>query len=267
MKAARKVYPLNGAVLWEGASEFDGHPIVLIATSLRRRGKWYLANEKTGDVVQTWILRRDLDPYDALRDGEDVSFCGDCPLRPEGSGSTSRACYVHIGMVHNVWVAYRKGRYQDRPRENELRDILSTRKMRLGSFGDPAAVPLRVWAELCEMSAGWIGYTHAWQHCPPAYSDYVMASVDTASERDLAQRRGWRTFRTLLPTERLSHSEIACPASAEGGKRANCEKCNLCDGVQYERDPRRSVAIVAHGWPSSIDAYRRMRASLPVIQG
>ena len=35
----------NGVVLWQGASELDGAPIVLIATGFTRKS----ANDKTGD--------------------------------------------------------------------------------------------------------------------------------------------------------------------------------------------------------------------------
>ena len=48
----------KGYVLHEGPSPFDGQPIVSIATL-------HSSNRKTGDMVQTWILPRDLHPLDA----------------------------------------------------------------------------------------------------------------------------------------------------------------------------------------------------------
>lgn len=68
----------QGLVLWEGPSRLDGAPIVLIATGMRRGS----SNEKTGPMVQTWILRQDVAPHVAQRTGADASVCGDCPLRP-----------------------------------------------------------------------------------------------------------------------------------------------------------------------------------------
>ena len=68
---------LLGVVLYEGPSLLDGQPIVVIATGLARLS----ANPKTGDMVQTWVLCRDVDPFAAIHNGQDVSVCGDCPLR------------------------------------------------------------------------------------------------------------------------------------------------------------------------------------------
>ena len=68
----------QGLVLWEGPSRLDGAPIVVIATGMRRGS----SNEKTGPMVQTWIMRQDEAPHVAQRTGSDASVCGDCPLRP-----------------------------------------------------------------------------------------------------------------------------------------------------------------------------------------
>ena len=48
----------NGFVVWEGASRLDGSPIVLIVTGLKRKS----SNRKTGAMVQSYILRRDVAP-------------------------------------------------------------------------------------------------------------------------------------------------------------------------------------------------------------
>ena len=50
----------KGYVLHEGPSPFDGQPIVSIATL-------HSSNRNTGDMVQTWILPRDLHPLDAVK--------------------------------------------------------------------------------------------------------------------------------------------------------------------------------------------------------
>ena len=67
----------NGYILWEGASLIDGAPIVVIATGFASRS----TNRKTGGMVQTYILRRDIDPVSAVQSGDDASICGDCPHR------------------------------------------------------------------------------------------------------------------------------------------------------------------------------------------
>ena len=68
----------NGVVLYRGPSRLDGAPIVVVATGLQRPSE----NEKTGPMVQTWILRSDEHPVSAVHSGADASICGDCPLRP-----------------------------------------------------------------------------------------------------------------------------------------------------------------------------------------
>ena len=67
----------NGAILYEGPSALDGAPIVVIVTGLARKS----TNAKTGALLQTWILRSDMHPIDAVRSGADSSICGDCRHR------------------------------------------------------------------------------------------------------------------------------------------------------------------------------------------
>ena len=50
---------MQGVVFYEGPSMLDGKPIVAIATPSTE-------NRKTGDMIQTWILRRNIDPVRAL---------------------------------------------------------------------------------------------------------------------------------------------------------------------------------------------------------
>ena len=103
-----------GIVLYQGPSQLDGESIVVIATGFQRPS----ANAKTGDMLQTWILRSDVNPLAAIHTGRDVSVCGDCPLRGflEGNGRRTvnrrRACYVAIHQAPlAVYDAYRRGRY------------------------------------------------------------------------------------------------------------------------------------------------------------
>ena len=60
-------YP--GFILWEGFSPFDGAPIVAIATMKS-------VNEKTGNQVQTFIIRTDMKPADAVDQGLMVQCVG-----------------------------------------------------------------------------------------------------------------------------------------------------------------------------------------------
>ena len=57
----------KGFVLYDGASVLDGAPIVVIATL-------ETSNAKTGAMVQTWILRSDIEPHQAIKTGDDSVF-------------------------------------------------------------------------------------------------------------------------------------------------------------------------------------------------
>ena len=60
----------NGYILYEGPSGIDGAPIVVIATGFANSS----ANAKTGDMIQTWIIRSDIAPHHAVKSGDDASI-------------------------------------------------------------------------------------------------------------------------------------------------------------------------------------------------
>jgi hypothetical protein len=121
------------------------------------------------------------------------------------------------------------------------------RKVRLGTYGDPAAVPAWVWEGLLHTAAGHTGYTHQWAS---GKADHVkrwcMASVDTLGEMVRAQAEGWRTFRVTAPdTIGAFAREAPCPASEEQGKRLTCETCMACSGGEDSK--KASMVIMVHG--------------------
>ena len=81
----------NGVVLYEGPSQIDGAPIVMIAVGLLQGS----TNTKTGAMVQTYILRQDMPPIEAVKTGADESICGGCTHRGDGTGK-KRSCYVTL---------------------------------------------------------------------------------------------------------------------------------------------------------------------------
>ena len=58
-----------GFVLYEGNSVLDGKPIAAIATLSS-------SNVKTGNMIQVWIIRTDINPVEASKLGDDISICG-----------------------------------------------------------------------------------------------------------------------------------------------------------------------------------------------
>jgi hypothetical protein len=228
----------NGVILWEGPSAIDGAPIVVIATGLKGRAS---RNEKTGDMVQTWIIRADVDPHDATKFGEDASVCGSCPHRPALGGS----CYVKVFQApKSVWKAYQRGVYP-RAMPWEVADLFAGRMVRLGSYGDPAAAPVAMWRAVVSKAAGSTGYTHQWRTAEPAFKSLVMASADSAAEGLIARLQGWRTFRIRTADEPLAAREFVCPASAEAGYKTDCASCRACGGTSSKA--KASPVIIAHG--------------------
>ena len=240
---------MSGVILYEGPSQIDGLPIVCLLLFGSR-------NRKTGDMDQTYILRSDLHPYDALATGGDKSICGGCPWRPQwrdGETFTGRACYVDLRILGGIWKAYQRGNYR------KVDDILSlgrARKIRLGTYGDPAAVPIDVWIRLLRSAEMWTGYTHQWKAAKfSTLKRYCMASCDTEAEVQSATIHGWGTFR-VLPVGKTPAYDRLCPASKEGGHVLTCADCGRCDG---RRD---HVEIVSHGFGAKFVQLRRARPPL-----
>jgi len=208
-------------------------------------------NPKTGNMVQVWILAKDMSPVDAVRTGQDDIVCFDCKHRgevDENGRVVNRTCYVKVFQAPlAVWNAYSRGKYPTLdPRDYKY--VFAGRKIRLGAYGEPVLIPFRVMMDVTFESEGWTGYTHQWrqpeyQH----YSQYLMASVDSESEYEHAKSLGWRTFRVRTSDQTLLPREISCPASDEMNHRTTCERCNLCNGSTHAADVRKDIAIVVHG--------------------
>lgn len=232
----------NGFVFYRGISPVDNAPIVGIAVLKSR-------NIKTGNMVQTYIIRSDIHPVDAVDSGSDQSICGSCVHRGNAAAGRKRTCYVDHGKsVSAIYKAFKRGSYYDCSHDlTHAASIIKGRKVRLGAYGDPAMIPADIWLALLEHSVDWTGYTHQWsQAFAQAHREICMASADSIEDRDLARSMGWRTFRVIpinAPMQLVR--EIPCPASPEGGNRKQCIDCGACDGALKPSSV--SIAIVAHG--------------------
>ena len=89
-------------------------------------------NIKTGNVVQTWIIVKDVNPIEAVNTGADKLICGDCKHRGEivlvdkkrdkksysvrnglKTINKQRKCYVKLFQApYSVLKSYRKGNYK-----------------------------------------------------------------------------------------------------------------------------------------------------------
>ena len=233
----------NGLIVYTGPSAIDGRPIVVILTGLDQSS----ANEKTGALVQSWILRADVEPHQALKTGDDVSVCGQCIHRPILARATGAApCYVRVGEAPlSIYRAFARGSYPRAQSLEQVKQALAGRQLRIGSYGDPAAAPVALWQTLASLSAGHVGYTHQWQAVgfdAAAWAPLVMASADSADEAAQATAMGMRYFRVSIGVDKAP-MEVTCPASAEGGRKTTCDSCMLCGGTSKNA---RSVVIADH---------------------
>jgi len=202
---------------------------VLIATGFATS----TANDKTGDMIQTWILRQDIDPWDAFKGPEGYSNCGNCPHR------LNQTCYVRFYQApKSIWQTYKRGGYCLLPEW----ELFTDRMLRVGSAGDPAMVPPYIWEHAIEYAKGHTGYTHQWRE-PFAQSlrGLVQASCDGFQDYLEATAHGWQPFLVKPADAPTPAGAIHCPSSKEMGRKTDCATCALCDGGSAP------VVIDAHG--------------------
>jgi hypothetical protein len=231
-----------GYIAYEGPSEIDGQPIVVIVNKINDASK----NGKTGDIVQSFIIRSDVNPVEALQTGADSSICGTCAHRPITAKETGKPpCYVQVGKsVQSVYHAYKRGRYV-KANSKDIAQVLRGKRLRIGTYGDPYAAPVATWQDLTMFTDGHAGYSHQWQDTRfdhAAWAPLVMASADSIDEAAQANLFGMRVFRVSIGVDK-QQGEVTCPASAEGGRKATCADCLLCGGTSKAA---RDIVIADH---------------------
>jgi len=254
---------LGGIILWRGASAIDGTPIVVAANKFDAGS----GNEKTGAMVQTWILP---EPHAAqievngnrpakinawLAATGAKSICGDCPhawqLNAETGAHEKGTCYVREYQAPAaVLGAIARGSYAeagiDFPRA-WLAQIGAGFMIRLGSYGDPAAACPETWAAFVSMAAGRTGYTHGWKSAFHGFRrnawrmrDIVMASCDSAADLHAARDAGFRAF-YVVP-----HGAINSRADTRAG--AVVSGAMLCPASkEFETHTGRQTSCIACG--------------------
>ena len=242
--------PTTGYVVYEGPSLLDGSPIVAIVTL----GS---SNEKTGQMHQLWILPACENPLEALQGGNNKGICGHCPWQGtfDGSRMIDRVCYVNVGQAPmGIWKKWQRGGYPVFAAEVH-RNTLVDQPIRLGAYGDPAALPLKLLRQLTNWSSSWTGYTHQafWirKDRAEAIAELCMVSCDNLAQYNEATRRGWRAFVVLTPKQSIPDGCVECPFYSHG---VQCIDCNLCDGGNKTA---KSVAVYAHA---------KTGLNLPIVQ-
>jgi len=232
---------MKSGIIYNGPSLLDDKPIVAIATYSDR-------NTKTGKVLQTYIIRADISPLEASKSGEDFSICGDCKFRgtpttdPVRKQAVKRDCYVNLGQGPTiVYKSYMRGVYPAADNVGDRVDLGTGRVVRIGTYGDPAAVPSWIWDQLIRHSESHLAYSHQSGFRP----DIAMQSADTEAQAVAHWNNGARTFRVITDIgDLVKGKEILCPASKEAGRRVQCNACKLCGGTSIKAS--KSIAIVQH---------------------
>ncbi len=226
-------------VVYRGPSMLPGHESEIIRAVITRES----SNVKTGNMAQLWILPDDVSPLDASKSGQDAAICGECPQRQSLGGG----CYVTLfqGPLATWRASHRSTNlWRGLAFLRSLRTARDGAVLRLGAYGDPAALPEGLVSALVRAVDGRVtGYTHQWRYPSAAWArSYVMASVESRRDALIAQSAGWRTFR--VATDALTMpSEIVCVNESRG---VTCAQCGLCNGGRFSK--ARSITIPVHGW-------------------
>ena len=235
----------QSSIIYRGPSQIDGSPIVAVAIVKS-------SNSKTGNMVQTYILcDNGLDPMLNNKIGNDFSICGNCKFRGEavaidapGKHAKGRKCYVKLFQgVLITWKHYIKGGYPVAAGHDAIAYLGAGRMVRIGTYGDGAAVPRYIWDSLLSEAVGHTAYSHQ-DDILEVDPNLFMISADTKAEALEAWDNGKRTFRVIDQIDDIVQGfEILCPASKEAGRRATCDTCKLCAGASTKA---KSIAIVKH---------------------
>ena len=218
----------DGRVLLEGF--VNGEKFVVIAT---RDSK----NQKTGPMIQIWIILANSHPVPAQRAALDAStICQGCPL------AAGNGCYVAVHQAPaQIWNRYQKGKYLPLQKK-DYRRFFTFQKVRFGAYGNPSLIPLPMVEEIAKLSSGWTGYFHDWHLMKPtdaqAYGRYFMASTGTPDSLIQANALQLRTFHC---SEEKPATHIQCP---EGTSGIQCYQCLLCQGTSKKAKP---IWVAPHG--------------------
>jgi hypothetical protein len=204
------------------------------------------ANVKTGDMAQVWILNKNTNPVDALKNGESAKVCFDC------THLKNSTCYVNVGQAPQaVYKAYKAGKYA--PLDLDvLKAMIKWKAVRFGAYGEPVLIPLHLVKFMAIHARGFTGYTHQWKNLEYLeYRAYFMASADNESEVIKAHQMGYRTFRVKGENQANLTNEIDCPNATTG---VQCRDCTLCDGLGVHGKGK-SITAVVHGTKGKINKF------------
>ena len=199
-------------------------------------------NRKTGEMIQTYLLDK------ATLTTEPKVFgakCAECPMVSK--------CYVNHDkqsvrrtvkkLLNGEACSYKFSTL------DEVLPLLRGERVRLGTYGDPSALPLHDLQKICEASNGWTGYTHFFKEIDSDYALFLMASVESLEGELLAHALGYLTFRVLLKEDEnleVTKKSIQCLNVVDEKTLVSlqCVDCLICSGTKGRG--KKSVYIHEH---------------------
>jgi hypothetical protein len=193
----------NSYCIYDGVSQLDRRSrIICVMSNCQTNNEDW--NIKTGDMIQTYIIMRDVHPQVAIDQLLDGCICGNCTHRKRRKRHTRtakvkdvRTCYVNIGKgTAAVWESFQKGNIPIVSSTVAATiQLVAGKKLRMGTYGDPVAVPFPIWGDMLRYELGHTGYTHQWR-MPIAkpFRGVLQASCDSYIDRWEAKQAGWGTF-------------------------------------------------------------------------
>ena len=275
----------KNCVIYEAPSMLDKKPIFAALVGLSTASN----NSATGAMLQVYIMRSDISPMEAVNSGADSSVCGSCSLRGEvmsleaaaayaeslpsakrrallarivisaargeSSINVRRPCYVRLEQAPTgIYKLYKKGGYPV-VSTREAVDYVRRRDLRVGAYGDGAALPIGVIRPLVDAADVVTNYTHAAGYAPgraDRLAGFTMASCESVAQAKEYQSRGLRTFRVSPNFQEkngvrrvvdLLPGEIQCIKTLN--KSVQCIKCKLCDG--WRGKYTKNIVAPVHG--------------------
>lgn len=233
---------IKRGIIYQGPSLLGkGEEIVVIAINNSK-------NAKTGGMLQTYIINVDEPPVMAMKSDSGQAICGNCKHR-------GTSCYVRVEQAPtNMYKAFLRGNYP-KLTEQETVNMFSDQHVRMGTYGDPAAINGYQWRLWLQNAKGNTGYTHQWRTTD--LKDLCMASTDTNEEYYEAKTLGWRCFNVMNSNQEQPVGKyFICPASEAMGKKVQCHDCMACNGTQS--GAKSDILIEVHGVSYKVNRFKEL---------
>lgn len=221
-----------------------------IAQSLYNGEDMYVAinyeskNEKTGNVYQLQFIPVNMFTDNGFDKTTDDAVCPDtCIFK------LKEICYVILGLAPSAVVkSIKAGNYQEKINYQ----MLAKKPLRIGAYGDCTSLPYEFIEKIVKASKrGWLNYTHGWQNCDERFANIAMASCETIADKQLANAKGYRTFRVRPVDGEILADEILCPN--EKNNFITCEMCMKCNGTWGKS--KKNIVVTIHGASHKVKKY------------